>query len=133
MKSSTFLVCFFVLQSLSGFTQTEATTADGKKILIYPDGTWKPAQTETVAEIHPVSIEHLELPRPNAHGQIIMHTGYTLSYNPDFHIANWVAYELTAEETVPVIKRNNKFIPVYSGPATFIRPRFKCRLQRIGQ
>jgi hypothetical protein len=69
------------------------------------------AQIESLSEIHPVSIEHLELPRPNPHGQIIMHTGYTLSYNTAFHIANWVAYELTAEETVPVVKRNNKFIP----------------------
>jgi endonuclease G len=79
------------------------------------------AQVETVSEIHPVFIEHLELPRPNPQGQIIKHTGYTLSYNPAFRIANWVAYELTAEETVAVVKRNNKFIPdplLSSGPVS---------------
>ena len=94
------ILSFFLLLFVFSFAQQEATTTDGKKILIYPDGTWQPARIETVSEIHPSSIEHLELPRPNPHGQIITHTGYTLSYNPDFRIVNWVAYELTAEETV---------------------------------
>ena len=31
--------------------------------------------------------------------QVFWRTGYTLSYNPNTLIANWVAYELTAEET----------------------------------
>ena len=57
------------------------------------------------------AIPHPELPKPTNHDQIITHTGYTLSYNTTCHIANWVAYELTAEETVPVVRRNNKFIP----------------------
>jgi endonuclease G len=30
--------------------------------------------------------------------QIIHHEGYTVSYNPDYKIATWVAYELTAAE-----------------------------------
>ena len=30
--------------------------------------------------------------------QIIIHEGYTVSYNSDYKIANWVAYELTAQE-----------------------------------
>ncbi len=102
---------FFLLLFVFSFAQQEATTTDGKKILIYQNGTWKPAQIETVSEIHAVSIEHLELPMPNPLGQIIMHTGYTLSYNSAFRITNWVAYELTAEETVRVVKRNDKFIP----------------------
>ncbi len=62
-------------------------------------------------ELKPQSISHLELPKANPHDQIIKHIAYTLSYNPTYHIANWVAYELTAEETVPVVKRNNHFVP----------------------
>ncbi|MEI6132924.1 MAG: DNA/RNA non-specific endonuclease [Bacillota bacterium] len=115
------ILSFFLLLFVFSFAQQEATTTDGKKILIYPDGTWQPARIETVSEIHPSSIEHLELPRPNPYGQIIMHTGYTLSYNPAFRIANWVAYELKAEETVAVVKRNDKFIPdplLSSGPVS---------------
>ncbi len=59
----------------------------------------------------PIKATHLELPKAKPHDQIITHTGYTLSYNSSYHIANWVAYELTAEETTPVVKRNNQFIP----------------------
>ena len=29
--------------------------------------------------------------------QVIKHEGYTVSYNSEYRIANWVAYELTAE------------------------------------
>lgn len=31
--------------------------------------------------------------------QIIRHSGYTVSYNKDLKIPNWVSYELTREET----------------------------------
>ena len=112
---------FFLFLFVFSSAQQEATTTDGKKILIYPNGTWKPAQIESLSEIHPVSIEHLELPRLSPHDQIIKHTGYFLSFNPAFRIANWVAYELTAEETVAVVKRNDKFIPdplLSSGPVS---------------
>ena len=31
--------------------------------------------------------------------QIIRHTGYTVSYNKDLKLPNWVSYELTRQET----------------------------------
>ena len=105
------LLIIFLFSIITTFAQQEATTTDGRKILIYPDGTWKPARVESLSEIHPVSIEHLEMPRPGARDQIIKHTGYFLSFNSPCRIANWVAYELTAEETVAVVKRNDRFIP----------------------
>lgn len=44
--------------------------------------------------------------------QIIKHDGYTVSYNADYCIANWVAYELTAEEAKSnKAERSNKFVP----------------------
>jgi endonuclease G len=44
--------------------------------------------------------------------QIIFHEGYTVSYNPDYKIANWVAYELTADEANSKnVKRGDNFIP----------------------
>lgn len=43
--------------------------------------------------------------------QIIRHKGYTLSYNKNWHIANWVAYELTAEETEGKEERSDWFAP----------------------
>lgn len=50
--------------------------------------------------------------------QIIRHSGYTVSYNKDLKIPNWVSYELTREETKGKEKRGNRFIadPLVTGP-----------------
>lgn len=50
--------------------------------------------------------------------QIIRHSGYTVSYNKDLKIPNWVSYELTREETRGKEKRGNRFIadPLVTGP-----------------
>ena len=43
--------------------------------------------------------------------QIIRHKGYTVSYNSDYRVANWVAYELTREEAQSdKAERKNKFV-----------------------
>lgn len=42
--------------------------------------------------------------------QIIRHSGYTVSYNKDLRIPNWVSYELTRRETTGKEKRNDRFI-----------------------
>lgn len=111
MKRGWFILIFLLLLFPTLFAQQEATTVDGKKILVYPDGTWKSAPAESPSEIHPTSIPKLELPRTNPKDQIIHHKAYTLSFNKTYHVANWVAYELTAEETVSVVERNDKFVP----------------------
>jgi endonuclease G len=41
--------------------------------------------------------------------QIITHIGYTVSYNSDWKIPNWVAYELTKEEVGGTIPRFDTF------------------------
>ncbi len=109
MKTILLSLCLFC--TLTSYAQTEATTTDGKKILVYPDGTWKVATEGSDQIARPVSIFYLELPKSRSQDQIITHTGYTLSYNKTYHIANWVAYELTAEETESVVERSDKFVP----------------------
>lgn len=42
--------------------------------------------------------------------QIIRHTGYTVSYNEHWRLPNWVAYELTEEETRGTVGRTNRFL-----------------------
>ena len=43
--------------------------------------------------------------------QVIKHEGYTVSYNSDYKIANWVAYELTSKEaTSKKNERSNTFV-----------------------
>jgi len=55
-------------------------------------------------------IPNLELPKQKENEQIIKHFAYTLSYNESYEQANWVAYELTNEETISHFERTNKFI-----------------------
>ena len=59
------------------------------------------------------SIENVEIPAKlkDRREQIIIHTGYTVSYNSEWKIPNWVAYELTAEEVEGVTPRAKHFVP----------------------
>lgn len=43
--------------------------------------------------------------------QIIEHLAYTVSYNHDWHLPNWVAYELTYHEVGGDNSRSDKFLP----------------------
>ena len=45
----------------------------------------------------------------NYNEQLIEHIGYTVSYNNQWNLPNWVAYELTAEEVQGTEERNDKF------------------------
>jgi endonuclease G len=57
-----------------------------------------------------LKISRLEIPKTKSSDKIISHTGYSLLYNEKYKQANWVAYELTKEETNKVFERSNKFI-----------------------
>jgi len=54
---------------------------------------------------------HLELPYITKNDVVVKHLGYTLSYNEKYEQANWVAYELTANETDKIVGRSNDFRP----------------------
>ena len=43
--------------------------------------------------------------------QVISHCAYTVSYNPEWRVPNWVAYELTREETRGNVPRASHFEP----------------------
>lgn len=47
---------------------------------------------------------------------IITHTGYTVSYNHHYKTPNWVAWELTRQETTGEEGRTNQFLPDPSLP-----------------
>lgn len=57
-------------------------------------------------------IEGLEIPLYVPGHQVVRHTGYTLSWNEDNLVADWVAYELTAEELdTQEVSRTEDFRP----------------------
>lgn len=49
--------------------------------------------------------------------RIIEHTGYTLSFNREHNNPNWVAWELTAEESEGTLARTDEFLPDPDVPA----------------
>lgn len=52
----------------------------------------------------------LEIPASVPGHQIVEHTGYVLSYNEDYEVADWVAYEFTNEElNTSVASRKDNF------------------------
>ncbi|WP_293669598.1 DNA/RNA non-specific endonuclease [uncultured Parabacteroides sp.] len=81
--------------------QTPQKTSAGKAPVATSTKTFKiPANTE---------IPRLKAKRQE---QVIKHEGYTVSYNSEYRIANWVAYELTATEAKSrKTERSNKFVP----------------------
>lgn len=50
-------------------------------------------------------------PLKNTAEQILHRKGYTVSYNKDLKIPNWVAWELTPEKLIERESRTNKFLP----------------------
>lgn len=60
-----------------------------------------------------ISLRGLEIPHYESSrgGQIIRHTGYTVSYDADFKTPQWVGWQLTAEKAQGTAPRYNKFQP----------------------
>ena len=60
-----------------------------------------------------VYLYNIEIPviKDNRSDRIITHKGYTVSYNYDWKIPNWVAYELTDVEVQGEVPRYDKFKP----------------------
>lgn len=50
-----------------------------------------------------------ECPSTTRHEQVVYHKGYTLCFNPNTHASDWVAYELTQEETLGEWPRSDDF------------------------
>lgn len=70
-----------------------------------PEGS---AEKSAVSPVSAMEIPRFTITRPE---RCLEHLGYTVSYHPNWHIPNWVAYELTAQETEGFEERTNKFLP----------------------
>ena len=71
-------------------------------------GTGQESSTESTG------VPQVELPKSTLQGvseTIVQHTGYTVSFNSDWNIPNWVAYELTKEEVAGEEPRAQHFVP----------------------
>jgi endonuclease G len=78
----------------------------GQQVLKTDDGIIPNSNSERINNLY---IPKLEIPKTKNSEKIISHTGYSLLYNEKYKQANWVAYELTKEETNKIVERSNKF------------------------
>ena len=64
-------------------------------------------------KVEAVSTIPIETPKvmDGRENQVIVHKGYSVSYNKGTKLPNWVAYELTAEEVSGTSKRIGRFYP----------------------
>lgn len=79
-----------------------------------PNTTARPKASDKAASATYTFPEKAEIPKlkRKLKEQVIQHEGYTVSYNSDYKIANWVAYELTSKEAKSKkVERSNKFVP----------------------
>ena len=79
----------------------------GQQVLKTDEGIILNSNSERINELY---IPKLEIPKTKDSEKIISHTGYSLLYNEKYKQANWVAYELTKQETNKIFERSNKFI-----------------------
>jgi len=110
MKQLILLLLAVFTTSTSAFSQEEATTTSGNEVLLYEDGSWMYTDSVLLDNIRPSEISSLEIPTTQTNEVVIAHTGYSLSYSETHEQANWVAYELTNEETKKTWQRTDKFL-----------------------
>lgn len=95
-----FLKLFVTLSALSA--QERATTASGKQVVLYADGTWKPLSAIPAGA-------RLELPAVEAGNEVVHHTGFSLLYNETHEQAAWVGYVLRASQLGDGVERKDNF------------------------
>lgn len=108
-KIALLILTVFAFHSLT-FGQQEATTATGKKVLLWEDYTWVYADSVPNFNIKATGVSKLEIPKTNPKDIVITHTGFTLLYDEAHEQSSWVAYELTKEETNKIFDRTDKFV-----------------------
>ena len=75
------------------------------------DGNPYPANDGSVT--HPVNRRAMEMAKTSkgVNEQLIAHTGFTVSYNDNWLISNWVAYKMNAQRLVTIVERHDNYIP----------------------
>jgi endonuclease G len=112
MRKYIFCLYITIFSLTIATSQTQNAKTDNARIVIlYEDGTWIYKDSLSTHHLNVSKINNLEIPKISSKDEIISHTGYSLLYNEAHEQANWVAYELTKEETSKLFERTNKFMP----------------------
>ena len=83
-----------------------------KKVLAFFKDFTRNLQLQSAPKVASARIEGLEIPAYIENHEVVRHTGYTLSWNEQYLVADWVAYELTATELdTQEVSRSEDFRP----------------------
>lgn len=106
------LLIFMMLCAELMTQQTHYKRADLENALAKADSVLQPIEEEQPM-CSDEKIYNLEIPRLMASQpeQYIAHFAYTVSYNPVYHLPNWVAYCLEGNEVDGNFSRTDKFLP----------------------
>lgn len=121
MKLFRFIILPLFWLPLLVLGQQEAITTEGKKVVLYNNGTWQWADSLQADFFEGSAINNLEWPKTTPQETRIAHTGFSLSYAEQHEQAYWVAYMLTKERTNRLYDRTDRFLPdpkVATGTAT---------------
>ena len=100
-------VLFYVIEVAQiSFTETETPAKTATPV---QPSTQKEHKTQKKSE----TVAQLEIPvlEKKTPSQILSYKGFTVSYNNNTRLPNWVAYELTATEVAGDLPRKDKFRP----------------------
>ncbi|MBQ5655384.1 MAG: DNA/RNA non-specific endonuclease, partial [Bacteroidaceae bacterium] len=96
-------VFYFIIACLLGVMYLTFVPEDEQEIKVEHPKEFATQTNSQAYEIPILAKERAEI--------LLEQYGYTVSYNPDLCIPNWVAWELNAEKLVERESRNSKFVP----------------------
>lgn len=119
-KGLTYLLVLICIVCLGYEPLTHALQQGSSQPLLSLVENWKEKlQISKTPASTPLSDDVL-LPAPlkNKHEKILVRKGYTVSYNQQYNLPNWVAWELTPDKLIERESRTDKFLPDPDLPET---------------
>ncbi len=114
MRKGSYLLTILLLAVVLAYTLYTQQLTDNQQQPAAPQAVAAlPLETAKNGLYTEVQFHNLEQPQLQASlpEQIIEHLAYTVSYNAERHLPNWVAYCLEAHETEGDLARTDKFLP----------------------
>lgn len=111
--SSLFMLIIACIWIFNAHSNKEATDADNGSIHSTQNSTNATKSVDITNSTDTITALPYQLAavRNQQSEQVITHIGYTVSFNPEWNIPNWVAYVLTKEETMGTEARAKHFLP----------------------
>lgn len=109
-KKKNYLLSLLILVLIACWIYVEESRTEAEEVACIAASQTAESGVAVSSKLDSAAYELPRLGEPRAE-QVIEHLAYTVSYNADWHLPNWVAYQLTATETEGDLTRTDKFLP----------------------